>query len=317
MLNRHPAIAVCRETDFYHYVYKRRHRFGDLNDLRNRRRLVREYLGIQRIQRMRLDLQALETRLLQDGTSYPAFFAALLRFYAETHGKQRCGEKTPEHALFTETLCEWYPDAAIIHVVRDPRDVVASLRHLPWAPNNAIGNARLWFTRNLAARRSRHRPQYLLVRYEELVTQPEGELRRICAFLGEDYSPAMLVPNWDPTADRPWFQRAEQSVTTARIGTWRTELSEADVALVEWVLGAHMKTFGYEPVGRTPSIICLLRGLVFGAANAVRRRVGEFPGVWYWVTRSTKLAKEETAKERFRSRHLAAAARTWGTGPGR
>jgi hypothetical protein len=38
MLNRHPAIAICRETDFDHYVYRRRRSFGNLGDLRNRQR---------------------------------------------------------------------------------------------------------------------------------------------------------------------------------------------------------------------------------------------------------------------------------------
>jgi hypothetical protein len=60
----------------------------------------------------------------------------------------------------------------------------------------------------------RHSPQYLPVRYEQLVAVPEQELRRICAFVGEEYSPAMLMPNWDPTADRPWYRRAEEPVTT-------------------------------------------------------------------------------------------------------
>jgi len=114
MLNRHPAIGMCRETDFYHYVYKRRYRFGDLKHLRNRRRLVKQYLGTQRLQRMQLDLEALQERLLREGTSYPAFFGSLLCFYADKQEKKRCGEKTPEHALFTETLCNWYPDASII-----------------------------------------------------------------------------------------------------------------------------------------------------------------------------------------------------------
>ena len=41
MLNRHPAIAICRATDFYHYVYLRRKSFGGLSDSGNRQRLVK------------------------------------------------------------------------------------------------------------------------------------------------------------------------------------------------------------------------------------------------------------------------------------
>jgi hypothetical protein len=307
MLNRHPAIAICRETDFDHYVYRRRRSFGNLGDLRNRQRLVKEYLSTRGVRRMQMELQALEAMLLKEGTSYEAFFLSLLRCYAQAQGKRRCGEKTPRHALITEQLCEWYPGATIIHLVRDPRDVVASLLRMPWADHNALGNARLWLRFNLAARRSQHRPKYLLVHYEQLVTQPEQELRRICSFIGEDYSAIMLVPSHDPTADRPWLQRAEEPVNTGRLGKWREQLTADQVALIEWLVRPNMETFGYEPTGYSPSTLAIARGLVAAAYDAVRRRTGEFPGVWYSLTGSTHLAKEENAKERFRGRQLAAA----------
>jgi len=307
MLNRHPAIAIYRESDFHHYVYRRRRSFGSLGDLPNRQRLVKEYLSTGCVKRMQMDLQALEARLLEEGVGYEAFFLSLLRYFAHTQGKRRCGEKTPRHALITEALCEWYPGASIIHMVRDPRDVVASFLRMPWADHNVLGNARLWVRFNLAARRSRHRPNYLLVRYEQLVTQPEQELRRICTFVGEDYSADMLVPNYDPTADRPWLRRAEEPVNTERLGKWREQLTEDQVALIEWMVRPHMQTFGYEPAGRSPEILTIARGMVSAAYDAASRRAGEFPGMWYSFTCSTQLAKEESARERFRGRQLDAA----------
>jgi hypothetical protein len=308
MLNRHPAIAICRETEFHRLVFQRRRAFGGLSDVRNRQRLVKQYLLTRRIQRMQMDSRALEQALLREGTSYEAFLASLLRFYAQAHGKKRCGEKTPMHALFTETLCEWYPGAIIIHILRDPRDVVASLLRVPWASQNVLGNAHLWVQCNVAARRSRHRPNYLLVRYEELVAQPELELRHICAFIDEEYSPAMLVPNWDPTAHQPWYRRAEEPVTTERVEKWREQLTANQVSLTEWVVGSHMQTFGYEPAERSPSARTIIRGLASAAFDAARRRAGEFPGLWYSLTGSTHLVKEETATERFRSRQSSAGA---------
>jgi hypothetical protein len=310
MLNRHPAIAIYRESDFYHRVYLRRKSFGSLSVIRNRQHLVKQYLSTRCVGRMQMDPKALEAILLQDGVSYEAFFLSLLRFYAETQGKRRCGEKTPRHALVTEALWEWYPGATVIHLVRDPRDVVASFLRMPWADHNVLGNANLWLRYNLAARRSRHHPQYLLVHYEQLVTQPEQELGRICTFVREDYFPAMLVPRHDPTADRPWLFRAEEPIDTGRLGKWQEQLTADQVGLIEWLVKPHMQTFGYEPAGRTPSNYSLAKGLVAAAYDAARRREGEFPGLWYFLTRSTDLAKEEVAKERYRSRKLAAAAIT-------
>jgi sulfotransferase family protein len=304
MLNRHPDIAICRETVFFHYVYRRRRTFGSLRELRNRRRLVQEYLSTQRIQVMQMDSQALEATLLREGTSYPAFFAALLRFYAKVHAKRRCGEKTPRHALFTETLCQWYPGARIIHLLRDPRDVVASLVRMPWADHNALGNARLWLRCNLAAHRSRHRPQYMVVRYEDLVTNPERELSRVCAFVGEEYSPAMLAPNPDGACVAPWYQRAEAPLTAERMGSWRERLTVDEASLVEWFVGRHMQTFGYQAVSPPPGSWSIIRDLAATVVQAAERRAGEFPAVWYSFVRSGHLVKEEDLKDRFRNAGL-------------
>jgi len=304
MLNRHPAIAIWRDSDFYHYVFRRSRSFGSLDNPKKRKRLVTEYLSIRCIRRMQMDPQALEATLLREGDSYQRLFLSLLRFYAQAQGKRRCGDKTHQ-AQFAETLCEWYPGASIIHLVRDPRDMVASLLRLKWADQNVFGNAHLWLRCNLAARRSQHRPQYILVRYEQLVTQPEEELRRICGFVGEEYSPAMLIPNHDPSADRPWLLRAEEPVTTERLGQWQNQLTKDQVALIEWQVKPHMQAFGYEPTRQSPSILTIIGGLAAAAFDAARRRVGEFPGSWYDLVRATYLIKEETAKERFRSRQLA------------
>jgi len=69
ILERHPAIAIRGETHFNHYVYTRRRAFGDLGNFENRRRLVDEYLSIQRIKRFGLDIAEVKDQLLREGTS--------------------------------------------------------------------------------------------------------------------------------------------------------------------------------------------------------------------------------------------------------
>ena len=305
MLNRHPAIAICHETYFHHLVYRRRHAFGNLNNLGNRRRLVEEYLSTERVTSMGIDLQALEETLLREGTSYETFFASLLRFYAQANSKRRCGEKSPRHAVFTETLCQWFPGAFIIHILRDPRDVVASLLRMPWASRSVLTNSDTWLRCNLGAWRSRQRPGYLQVRYEELATRPEEELRRICAFVGEEYTPVMLTPSPDRSQHLPWFQRAQEAVTTARLGKWRVQLTAGQIALIEWKVGPHLRTFGYEPgAPGAPSGFRIARELLASLFDVVRREVGAFPAGWYYHTRSASINKEEAARHRFQRRQL-------------
>jgi hypothetical protein len=290
ILERHPAIAICGETHFNHYVYKRRRAFGDLGNLENRRRLVDEYLSIQRIKRFGLDVAEVKDQLLREGTSYPALFASLLQHYARLQGKERWGEKTPQHALISEELCQWYPGAIVLHLVRDPRDVVASLQRVPWAANSVMANARTWLACNLAASRSSHRSGYLLVRYETLVTRPEDEVARICAHVDEKYDPCMLVPD-DPSA--PEADRALGPITAGRLGNWRKELTAGEIAQIEWVAGPHLGTFGYQQAAGAPSTLDIARGRGFAAFDAMRRRLKHLPGIWYYVMQPTKLAREE------------------------
>jgi hypothetical protein len=294
LLNRHPRLAICGETHFNRLIYRRRKVFGDIGNLDNRRRLIKEYMATDRILRSEIKLAGLEDRLLRDATSYPAFFASLMEHFAESEGKPRCGEKTPQHALLTEQLSEWYPGAPIIHIVRDPREVVASLQRVGWASDSVYTNTRTWIRNNTAARKSSHRPEYLVVSYQDLVTGPEKELRRICAHVREDFSPSMLVVETRVIDERTGWGRAKTAVTPERMGKWQQQLTQKQVALIEWTAGSHLASFGYSASAiPPPTMPTIAGGLSFAAIDAFWRRMLYLPAVFYHLLRPTKISKEE------------------------
>lgn len=293
MLNRHPRIGLCDETYFFYYVHLRARAFGDLADPSRRERLIASYLATQRMQRLQLDLPALAARLREEGRSYPAFFAAILRFWAEAHGKSRVGEKTPHHAWNTETLFEWYPGARVIHLLRDPRDVTASLFNVPWGRRSAVTNGRLWVSLTRAAERSRHRPGYLRLRYEDLIEDPEGRLTDVCRFLGETFDPAMLRADPAAGTDKPWFERAQKALTRDRVDKWRSQLTPDQIRLVESEAGALMAEFGYERSLPAAGAGLRLRGALHGMVEDLADRIKRAPRMWYFWVRPTHLAAEE------------------------
>ena len=61
---------------------------------------------------------------------------AFYRGYAAARGKTRYGDKTPMHATDIDVLSRVLPEARFIHIIRDGRDVAASLRGLPFAPGD-------------------------------------------------------------------------------------------------------------------------------------------------------------------------------------
>ena len=295
MLNRHPSLAICYETHFLRLVLqdRRRKAFGDLGNRANRERLISEFVKLRPAQRLGVDFKTLAERLMEEATSYAAFFACIMTCYAESQGKPRCGDKTPVHALYAGTLCEWFPGAPILHIVRDPRSVAASLQRMPFGSPSAMINVRTWLRYNLTARRISYRPEYLEVRYETLVTQPEQELRRICGFIGEDYSPSMLAAEQSSALHPKEWDRPQSPLTTSRLGRWRNELTPQQVAQIEWIVGPHLKTFGYTPEVPPAGWSTILGGVGFAGLAAVREHILTSPALWYRLFSPKDVAKYE------------------------
>jgi len=298
ILNRHSAIGLCDETYFFYYVANRRRAFGDLADPSNRARAVDRYMETRRIKRLGLDREALASRMKSEGVDAGALFSSLLRFYAESKGKRRYGEKTPQHALEAERLAAMFPAGRIIHLVRDPRDVVASLLRMPWGANDAVSNARLWRACVTGAERGGGSDILLRVRYEDLVLDPERVLRDVCEHLGEAFEPSMLTSDEGEDADRWWFERAQGPLTRKRVEKWRGDLTPGQVALVECVAGPLLTEMGYEPSGATASAAAKVRGALRATLSAGSRRMRSLPSAWYRWFRPDQLPAEETAIDR-------------------
>ena len=145
----------------------------------------------------------LEQRLLAGERSERGVFTAVPRRMPDRKHKAIFGEKTPAHIRWADTLMAWYPDARIVHMVRDPRGVYRSeLRRRTASPGSQPYR---WLVRvpplmrafvlrdrrGLGGRRGgpppslrRYPAHYLAVRFEDLVRTPDTEIDRVCAFLG-------------------------------------------------------------------------------------------------------------------------------------
>jgi hypothetical protein len=124
--------------------------------------------------------------------------------------RQRCrmlSEKTPSNTLVFAELMEVFPEARFVHVVRDPRATIASMLRVGGRAREkglraqsftrSVRHAANHIKRSLRAgfRAGKLAPDRLLeVRYEALVSEPAGEIGRICAFLDVPYAPQMLDP---------------------------------------------------------------------------------------------------------------------------
>jgi Sulfotransferase family len=249
MLDRHSQLAVPDESYFVPQLADRHLRRVDVDGF------VDDLRRLNTLADWDVPLDKVRTRLRHDMPVGEAI-ATVYAVYAEEHGKPRWGDKTPMYMQNLRLLERLFPDALYVHLIRDGRDAATSFLAMPrglvtetWMhPRAPADFACQWRTEVAAARRLGHRvgARYLEVRYEQLVADAEAALRRICAFAGLEFEPAMLdyAGNVDVSA-KPHQQRLKQPPTKG-VRDWRTQMSSDDVAAFERVAGDLLRELGYE-----------------------------------------------------------------------
>ncbi len=125
--------------------------------------------------------------------SLAAMLESLTAQRADRVGAPRWVEKTPRHLEVPELITDTWPAARIVRIVRDPRDAAVSLTKVPFGTPSLLTNLSVLARMNEAAADFyRESDRVLTVRYEDLVAEPERELRRICEFIGVEYEPGMV-----------------------------------------------------------------------------------------------------------------------------
>ncbi|MDP6456555.1 MAG: sulfotransferase [Candidatus Marinimicrobia bacterium] len=260
MLHAHPRIAIPPQTKYVKKLYKRRLLFGNLAREDNRQKLARWFLAHFDASTKLDDLDidpAVVRSAVQATHSLGAALAQPLIAYAAKYDKLRWGDKRPYYIKYLDKLRTLFPDAQVIHLIRDCRDVVASLKHMPWWKSDTIYSILNWkeaIERGLEARQSTKLDEYLELRYEDLVDEPERELQRVCQFLSESYAPEMLhysdiaryaVPDYKMA----WHAATRQPLSRDSIERWKVELSAAEISLIEWSCGKELEAMGYTLSG--------------------------------------------------------------------
>ena len=273
LLGAHPRIAGPPEMHFILRVAYFADYFGDLADDANLRRALHEALNppARLLEECGFDEDAVFDRARSGPRTYASLFAAIMDDYAERNGKVRWSDKTPSQR--PDDIYSLFPDALIVHIIRDPRDVVASNLALPWQRRRAAAIAsdlqRFTFESIERGRRA-GRSHYFQVRYEDLVTEPEMVLRLACDFIGEDYDERMPDPSRRNAALVPsatWQAQAAQAIAPAE-SKWRKRLGALDRVRVQAITESQLDQFGYDSPSRPTRMLA-----PFARAEVRLRRV--------------------------------------------
>jgi len=276
MLHAHRRIAIPPETRFLLLAYRYRRDFGDLAEPDNRRRLARWIVDRRstRFTDLGLDREHIVDAITAGPGTLGSALGTIFAGYAARFGKPRWGDKRPAYVQNLDVILRLFPDAQIINVVRDGRACVASLKEMAWNHHDIYGTVAVWARAVDDARRAARRldpTQWHELRYEDLVADPPAVLAAMCAFLGEDYDPAMSEPSALAEVAVPtfktWHRLTHSPVTTQRVRSWQQRLTAAEIALCESVLGSRLESCGYELSGVPRS----------GAADRLRYGISAVP----------------------------------------
>ncbi len=204
-----------------------------------------------------------ETRLFE----FPRYRWEVTReIRAWERAAQRAGcdmvvEKTPNHVVHLRRILAWVPDARIIGVIRDPRDVAASLSERNRSLETAIAK---WVAAAMVLDVVASVPWGIVVRYEDLVAEPRAVLDRLAGFLGRRLDPGgdgMVTAAVDRAAigegPEPGFRydhrshhryrdwQASQPLFDGR-GRWVGVLDPAQLELLLAATGSLASRWGYQ-----------------------------------------------------------------------
>lgn len=276
-----PRCAISPEIWFFGDRFRaglrrilRKH--GDMRENKNIHEFV-QYLYSGRFRRTycillnkgKLNIEActLEHDLLETDRSDRAIYLALMDAFARADGASEhaggyvVGDKTPGHLYHVPTLLEWFPEAKVIHTFRDPRAIMASewkrlvkegkpgsLGRLITATRTLIVVLYVTVTWLYAVRlhhlySRRYPDNYYLSKYEDVVTDPETSVTRLCAFLDIKPEPGMMHP---AKVGSSFASRSGSGFDRGAIDRWRDHLRPWMVGWLSFWAGRYLEEFGYR-----------------------------------------------------------------------
>ena len=158
----------------------------------------------------------------------------LINDFLLKNNKEFFFEDNTWNIFFARELLEILPEAKIIHIYRDPRDVVASFTQQRWCPSD-VKKAALWYKSMMnywlsEVKKDLPGNSYYEIKFESLVNYPEVSLRELCEFAGLSFDECLL----------------DVDISRHHSGRWESEFSEKEKREIYDILGSIICDLGYE-----------------------------------------------------------------------
>jgi hypothetical protein len=227
-------------------------RFRPLSVASNRRRMLKAWYGSRLFTRTGLSVEEVEPRIMRECHNGGDFLRIVMEAMCRKQGVERWAETTPDHLLYLEWIKKTIPEALVIHVIRDGRDVALSwekkgqIKRLPTDRMRAAMAAGVywgWIVREGQAAGKKLGADYLELHYEDLVLRPVEVLAQVEPFIEHrlDYEQITQVAIGSVAAPNTAFKGESRSP----IGRWKTDLPSDELEVLESLIGDSLERNGY------------------------------------------------------------------------
>jgi hypothetical protein len=171
-----------------------------------------------------------------------AIFDFVVNCLCEENNCLRWVEKTPANIFQIEKILEYYPQAKFIAITRNPYAVYASWKKKD-KNKNIISVIKNWIEINQAIFKNNNQKNFLAIKYEDLITNPEKTIKSLCEFIDEPYSPELLdveVLNTHSEA------RGTKGFNQDSLNKWKNELNYLEKFVINILTKRLSKLCGYN-----------------------------------------------------------------------
>src|SRR5437868_2100386 len=227
-------------------------RFGNLRSESHRKELLRCWLRSRLFEVTGLNSELLREKIIRECHSAGDFLRVVMEEIAKQQGVERWADCTPDHLLYIREIKRQIPNALIVHIIRDGRDVALSYVKqgwaypLPWDSGKellVVGLFWEWIVRRGRTYGRQLGPDYHELRYEDLVQKPHETLAGLGEFVGQTLDYDQIQRAGIGSVSKPNSSFASEDFDP--VHRWATKMSSEELEGFEAVAGSFSQKLGY------------------------------------------------------------------------
>ena len=230
--------------------------FGNLATRRDRERLIEEWRSTS-LEKTNVDPAEIQARVLSECENVGDVLKLTMETMASDQKVGRWAEKTPDHILYLHEIKRTLPDALIIHIIRDGRDVALSLNTQRWVrafPGDKDREALVcglywaWMIEVGRQLASTLGSDYLEVHFEDLLNTPSATLAKVGQFIQHDLDYDRIRQAGIGAVKKPntSFDNKLGEGVFNPVDRWKKDFSGGELARFEALVGPLLTRLGYQ-----------------------------------------------------------------------